>query len=164
MNNYLQYEYRNQTVMLNKMTEKSQVEKDSDEYLAKSKMNVYFAAVLLIIFLSIIIYSVYIINKNPSPSVVKEEIIDNSFGAWLICQEFVERELGSPSTANFPSDHRNKFPSDYRNKVKPVNNDTYLVAAYVDSKNQLGSELRSTFSCKVKLSEGTWELVSLTIQ
>lgn len=146
------------------MTEKSHADKNLYEYLIKSKMRNYIATVLIITFLSIVIYSVYIVYKNPTPNEVKEEIIDNSLGAWLICQEFVEKELNSFSSTNFPSDHSYKFPSNYKNKVKPVNHDTYLVAAYVDSKNKLGSELRSTFSCKVKLSEGVWELVSLAIQ
>lgn len=110
------------------------------------------ATIILIIY-AIWLY-IFIVPDNDNPS--KKEVSNNAAGAWVICQEFVERKLTSPSTAD--------YPWDYRDKVEVVGTNTYLVTSYVDSQNGFGATVRSTFSCKVKQDGDSWELITLAVR
>lgn len=75
-------------------------------------------------------------------------------GAVLACEDFVERELRAPSTADFPS------TSDAE-----VNRtgDRWRVSSHVDSENGFGAMIRSDWTCTVELDGDTWRgNVSLT--
>jgi len=75
------------------------------------------------------------------------------YGAWAYTQQFVEKRLKAPSTANFPyggSRH-----------VTSLGNDRYAFDSYVDSQNSFGAELRTHFEGVIKEVPGGWELERL---
>jgi hypothetical protein len=77
-------------------------------------------------------------------------------GAIAYCHQFVERELQSPSSADFPSftDHQ----------VSTLGEAHWRVSSYVDAENAFGASLREDWSCEVTYDEAgeTWTLVDLS--
>ena len=74
-------------------------------------------------------------------------------GAWAYMQQFVEKKLKSPSSADFPfggSRH-----------VTPLGGGRYRVDSYVDAKNSFGAQLRTHFEGVIKRVPSGWELESL---
>jgi len=75
-------------------------------------------------------------------------------GAWTICQQFVEGQLKSPASADYP---RGSF-----NYTAHLGDGRYRVRAYVDSQNSFGAVLRNNFDCTVQHAQGdTYHLVNL---
>ncbi len=71
-------------------------------------------------------------------------------GAWAYMQQFVEKKLKSPSSADFPfggSRH-----------VTPLGGGRYKVDSYVDANNSFGAQLRTHFEGVIKRVAGGWEL------
>lgn len=82
---------------------------------------------------------------------------DQKDSAKFICEEFVDRTLKAPDTAEYGglSEARITFDGD----------ETYTVRNYVDAENSFGAKLRSNFTCKVEFLGGEdeeWQLVDLT--
>lgn len=77
-------------------------------------------------------------------------------GAIVYCHQFVERELRSPSSADFPSftDH----------KVVATGDMQWRVSAWVDAENAFGAVLRVDWSCEISYNESaeTWTLEGLS--
>jgi Beta barrel domain of bacteriophage endosialidase. len=70
--------------------------------------------------------------------------------ARRVCQEFVQKRLASPGSAEF---------SDVA--VSHVVDD-YTVTGVVDSDNLLGATVRNEFTCNIRSSGDQWRLTSLT--
>jgi hypothetical protein len=83
-----------------------------------------------------------------------EEPGDQKDMATVMCEEFVDRQLKAPGTADYGS---------LSEATVIFEDDVYTVDNYVDAENSFGAKLRSTFTCKVTY-EGNdqWTLVSLT--
>ncbi|PCI96058.1 MAG: hypothetical protein COB15_11465 [Flavobacteriales bacterium] len=65
-------------------------------------------------------------------------------------ENYMERNLKSPSTADFPG------VLTYKNHVKKVKTGHWKVNSYVDSENGFGAKVRTNFSCEVVGSKGSW--------
>lgn len=72
---------------------------------------------------------------------------DDEIGAWIACQEFVERQLRAPATAQFPS----------RSSVEVERTTTgWEISGHVDAENAMGATLRADFTCQARLDGDTW--------
>lgn len=78
-------------------------------------------------------------------------------GAWVACQDFVDRRLLAPRDAAYP------FSS--RGHVTPLGDGVYRVRAYVDAPNVFGARIRKPFDCTVQYKAATdsYSLDSLTL-
>lgn len=98
-------------------------------------------------------------DKNRRAEAVKEtswQSSDNSRDAFYMMQEFVKRNLKSPSTADFPSYYSNEH------MVHKSGDKIYTVRSYVDSQNAFGAMLRTSFIGEIKQTgKEKWMLVSL---
>lgn len=78
--------------------------------------------------------------------------------AWQMTQDFVEKRLSSPSTAEFP------WSSDPDVDITQ-NGTTYNVQGYVDSENGFGAQIRTNFEAELRYDGGgTWSLISLEFE
>jgi hypothetical protein len=77
-------------------------------------------------------------------------------GAIAYCHQFVEQQLKSPSSADFPS-----FPD---HQVTEVGEMHWRVSSYVDAENSFGASIRTDWTCEISYDEGAgeWTLESLT--
>lgn len=76
--------------------------------------------------------------------------------AYVVCQDFVEDRLVSPSTAEFGGPY---------SRVTTHNGEgEYTVETYVDSENRFGAMVRTEFTCTVQHTEGaSYRLESLDL-
>lgn len=77
-------------------------------------------------------------------------------GAWAYMQLFVEKELKSPKSADFPF-------GGFRH-VTYLGNDRYEVDSYVDAENSFGASIRTRFKGVIKKVANGWELESLSFK
>lgn len=77
---------------------------------------------------------------------------DQSTSAEVMCEQFIERELKAPKTAEYSGTKTSK------------NGAEYTVVGAVDSENALGVALRSEYTCVIR-SDGDdkWTLVDLKL-
>jgi len=79
---------------------------------------------------------------------------NNVIGAWTYTTFFVEKQLKSPKSAEFPS-----WDESF---VTPLGDARYRVAAYVDAENSFGASIRTRFTAIiVRSNEEQWMLESL---
>jgi hypothetical protein len=81
--------------------------------------------------------------SNPKIEVVEEE--DHNIEAFVYCQQTVEANLKSPSTAEHP------YMSDI--SITKEGN-FYIINGFVDSQNSYGAMLRTNYYCKLKYENG----------
>lgn len=75
--------------------------------------------------------------------------------AWAYTQQFVKRELKSPSTAEFEfGGHRS---------VTPLGDGRYSFSSYVDSQNGFGAVTRTKFHGTIRRIDGGWRLEELQL-
>ena len=75
--------------------------------------------------------------------------------AYYMMQDFVEKRLKSPSTAEYPS---------FSGRVKNLGNQEYQINSYVDAQNSFGATIRTRFSGRIKqIGHDRWKLLSLNI-
>lgn len=78
-------------------------------------------------------------------------------GAIAYCHQFVEQQLRSPDSADFPSfsDHA----------VTEVGAQEWRVSAYVDAENGFGASVRTDWTCQVSYDEPseTWTLEDMGV-
>lgn len=84
-----------------------------------------------------------------------EPEIGSDFGAYDVCQQFVDERLKAPSTSDYPSiddasiTHRGR---------------TWEVVAYVDAENGFGANIRVPFTCTVThTGGGNYRLVDVSL-
>ena len=77
---------------------------------------------------------------------------DESTSAEVMCEEFIEKRLKAPATA------------DYTDPTTSKDGATYTVAGAVDSENGFGAKIRTRYVCVVR-SDGDdmWTLVDLDL-
>lgn len=79
---------------------------------------------------------------------------DDSIGAYVMMQTFVERRLKSPATADFPRYSKSR--------VTRTVGQTYRVSSYVDSENGFGANIRTNFTGRItRTGPDKWKLDSL---
>lgn len=116
----------------------------------------------IILFCSIVVVIALNILK-PSNQLNKELAAkDLSSAAIIMCQDLVEKQLKSPSTADFPwfdrTIHKNK-------------DERYIIKSYVDSQNSYGATIRTNWHCDIQykgegeeLNISNWTLHLLELQ
>ena len=72
----------------------------------------------------------------------------DNIGAVLACQDFVERQLRAPATADFPPARQAT--------VTQQGSNAYRVSSHVDAENAFGAMIRSQWTCTVEYDNGTW--------
>ncbi|QVY64230.1 hypothetical protein [Polaribacter sp. Q13] len=106
----------------------------------------------------VLLYNNYIENKYSTTNSSQKKEKNNYFSneqATYAAQQFVEKQLKSPSTA--------KFPSLNKANVEKLNN-IYTISSYVDSQNSFGAIIRSNYVVKLKEKEnGNISLIDLKI-
>ncbi len=78
----------------------------------------------------------------------------DNFDAYKACENWVAERLRAPSTADFSGVARSEIT---RTDIG------YDVAGYVDSQNGFGAQIRSEFTCQMRLTPDSWQLVDLSI-
>ena len=99
-------------------------------------------------------------EKETQQTFWKEEV--DKIGAYVMIQEFVEKRLVSPSSAEFP-DALDGF--DHDKNIDYLGDQTYVIRSYVDSENAFGASLRTQFTGKIKqTSKDKWQLLELNLK
>ena len=76
-----------------------------------------------------------------------KEAKDRLIHAWVIAQQFVDKKLKAPGSAQFGG-----------RDVQELGADTYRVSGWVDSQNGFGANVRSRFSVTVQsLPDASWQ-------
>jgi len=92
----------------------------------------------------------------------REEELNTDRGgmAYYHCKQYLEQNLSSPSTADFP----------FGDRAQQYQNQTYRTSSYVDSQNGFGATIRSHWNCNIQYTGGdennskNWKLVNLEFQ
>ena len=83
---------------------------------------------------------------------------DDAVKAWTACQQAVKQRLISPASAKFPWGY-----SQYGNPlIAPPR--AYRYAAWVDSENVFGAQVRTYFECKIRADGDSWVLIQLDMK
>ena len=72
----------------------------------------------------------------------KKEPPDYKFMSYVMCQLYVEENLKSPSTADFPASSLTD--------IRDLGNNLFETRSYVDSQNSFGATIRTNFFCKIQ--------------
>lgn len=89
---------------------------------------------------------------SPTPTVNN----GTQVGAYVVCQQFVEDRLKSPSSA--------EFGGPYSRVTQTVSTGRYKVSTYVDAQNSFGAMIRTDFICEVTHTSGeSYRLESLVM-
>jgi len=79
--------------------------------------------------------------------------------AWVMAQQFIERELKAPSSAEFGS----VWGGDYQDPDKVVTdlgNGKFIVSGWVDAENSFGAKIRTYFVCELEyIGDEKWRLI-----
>lgn len=67
--------------------------------------------------------------------------------AFVICKNFVEQRLKSPTSADFPWLDRTAERTGPR---------SFRIVSYVDAQNAFGAKIRTHFQCKLTFKSGEW--------
>lgn len=90
-------------------------------------------------------------DDNPGGSIRASRNANGDIhGAWAYMQLFVEEQLKSPNSAEFPF-------GGYRD-VTPLGDGRYKVSSYVDAENAFGATMRTHFEGVIKRVPDGWEL------
>jgi len=92
-------------------------------------------AVLIVIF--------YIIGSNGDDSSSNSSTSTNKFLAYNYAEDFVEKKLKSPSTAEFPG------ISEKDGHITDLGGGKYKIDSWVDSQNGFGATMRTKFTCTI---------------
>jgi hypothetical protein len=91
-------------------------------------------------------------SDDDAPDPDDPDVIGDDIGAQVVCQDFVERQLKAPSTADFGDE-----------EVEHIRGPVWEVVGEVDSENSFGAMIRNNYVCRVKFTgDDNWQLVKLT--
>ncbi len=79
----------------------------------------------------------------------------DDFDAYKACENWVSERLRAPSTADFSGVARSEITK---------TDIGYDVTGYVDSQNGFGAQIRSDFTCEMRLTADSWQLVDLSVR
>lgn len=103
----------------------------------------------------IVLISIFSSGGEKTPPVSWEEK-DNSSMAYIMGEDFVKRNLKSPSTAKFPG----VLSRD--GHVLKGDDNQYVINSYVDSQNSFGATIRTNFILIIQqVSEKDWRLIDI---
>ncbi len=135
---------------LNQTTQKKEETNQGDKYVT-IKLLFVLACIIFIIYCMVSIFA-----NNSSKTSSKNSSTDYKLEAYIMSQEFIEKELKAPATAEFPSYH----------KISVVQTDNrYKVKAYVDSENSFGAKIRTNYYITLERnSDESWTKISCEIE
>ena len=98
------------------------------------------------------------IEDVPSDRIAMTEFFENQrVTAFTMSQEFVKKELKSPSTA--------EFPANYKEACEFIGDSTFIINSYVDSQNSFSAMMRTNYQVKVKyIGKENWSLIDLKFE
>ncbi len=83
--------------------------------------------------------------------------------AWVMAQNFVEKQLKSPGTA----DYGGVWDGDYQSSddvVTELGDDKFRVSAWVDAENSFGAKIRTYFVCELEyVGDDNWRCTKLDL-
>lgn len=78
--------------------------------------------------------------------------------AYVMCQEFVSRQLRAPSTADYPWMSADGVSSLHQGEGR------YMVRGYVDAQNAFGATIRTNWTCDVQYTGGdNWRALDVQL-
>ncbi|MEX2611190.1 MAG: zinc ribbon domain-containing protein [Gemmatimonadota bacterium] len=90
-------------------------------------------------------------GEPSTPAAARPE--HDAFTAYIMCQSFVEKDLRSPSTADWPTTRAEGV------SIQPGDSARYTVFAYVDAQNAFGATIRNRVMCNLRYTgNGNWRL------
>lgn len=98
-------------------------------------------------------------SDNRTPAEKQRQAAENAerslqAGARVSCQEFVKRQLRSPSTAKFPFTEQ---------RISRLRRNVYRVSGPVDAQNAFGATIRNRYICEVEKSASQWKLLDIQV-
>lgn len=105
----------------------------------RARRGVLFIVGLVVLMFAVGIGSLFIGNDDEGPDDVSD------YEVQAQCEKWVDKQLKSPSTAKY-SDHA----------VRSAGEDAWTVSGAVDAENSFGAEIRSAWSCDIRLDGDTW--------
>ena len=94
-----------------------------------------------IIIIAVVVVIALISNLKEDDSSSSSSSSTNKFMAYSYAEDFVEKQLKSPSTAKYP-----KVVEQDRH-ITILGNNRYEINSWVDSQNSFGATIRTRFSC-----------------
>jgi hypothetical protein len=120
-------------------------------------MKTIFEAILKVGALSgMILFVAFLLASILSPGKkAVENYVTSDYDGFYACQNFVEKRLKAPSTADLASMEDSK--------VRPVKNEGFIVTSYVDAQNSFGVKIRTAYLCMVEYDSTShyWKLADL---
>lgn len=97
----------------------------------------------LFIIVAVLLVILYIIGSNGDDSSSSSSTSTNKFLAYNYAENFVEKKLKSPSTAEYPG------VSEKDRHITDLGGGKYKIDSWVDSQNGFGATIRTNFSCTI---------------
>jgi len=97
-------------------------------------------------------------NETNPETVAQEESVSSKntrTEAWVCTQNYVEKQLKSPSSADFPW-------LDW--EATEVEENKYVVTSYVDAQNAFGAEIRTHFVCQTEVIDASQFLCDVSCE
>lgn len=131
-------------------------EKEKTKEVYQGDKYVVVKLLFVLVCIIVIIYSVATIFNTSTKTTSKSSSKDYKREAYVMSQEFIQKQLKAPSTA--------KFPSYYEIEVTQTDN-RYKVEAYVDSENIFGATLRTNYCMILERKDNeSWTKISCDIE
>ena len=105
----------------------------------KKKKN--YGYIFWIIIIAVIAASTYISSLKEDDYSSSSSSSTNKFMAYSYAEDFVEKQLKSPSTAKYPK------VVEKDKHITILGNNRYEINSWVDSQNSFGATIRTRFSC-----------------
>ena len=106
----------------------------------KKKKN--YGYIFWIIIIAVIAVITFISNLKEDDSSSSSFSSTNKFMAYSYAEDFVKKQLKSPSTAKFP-----RAVEERNGHIIILGNNRYAINSWVDSQNSFGATIRTRFSC-----------------
>lgn len=116
-------------------------------FILKKKMGC-FKWGLIIILAIIVLFVIEVSTQDKSKGKDNAGLVE----AYRASENYMERQLKSPKTADFPG------VLTYKNHVKKMENGQWIINSYVDSQNGFGAIVRTNFSCTVVKVGGRYKV------
>ena len=120
----------------------------------KSAKNLALGCVGCLGILVFVFLGIWIVVPETDPTSATES--NNNAMAYIMCQQFTEKRLTSPGSADWP------FAGARSTTTLPANR--YRVQTHVDSQNTFGAMLRTQVDCIVRVEGQEWFLESIALE
>jgi len=131
--------------------------------MTQQKQGSAFATIITIVVIVLIARCMFCDDEPSSGPTVEEQrkpkVEHDSIAAWIMCQEFVKRNLKSPSSADFGGLLAGDWQDPATHAIH-MGNGKYRCTGFVDAQNSFGAQIRNQFSLTIKYTgNDNWKLV-----